>query len=353
MHNIHFTRPLLLVNVLFITHPCCIMLKHCIDIVNRKIDLNRKITFCHRVEYYFCPLFSCAKQLRIFSFIMKRSIKAVYNAAYEPIADLVTYRIMPTDEVPMNLLDPFIFLNHHGWQQYKSHNRGLPFGPHPHRGFETVTFIIEGDLMHKDSSGGESIIKAGGVQWMTAGKGLVHAEISSDEFKQNGGPLEILQLWVNLPAKYKLTRPSYIGLQQGVIPVVYLDADQKVKAYVISGEWNGTAGAYKPLTDIAIARIDMQAGGKAKFHIELAKNIFLYVVHGEITINGKVLKPHQLPLFNNDGEELEIIAVKDSIILLGHATPFNEPFKAYGPFVMNTQQEIIQAYEDYNNGLFG
>jgi redox-sensitive bicupin YhaK (pirin superfamily) len=284
-------------------------------------------------------------------FNMKRSFKAIYNAAYEPIADLVTYRAMPTNEVPMNLLDPFIFLNHHGWQRYKPHNRGLPFGPHPHRGFETITFIIEGDLMHKDNGGGESIIKEGGVQWMTAGKGLVHAEISSDEFKQKGGPLEILQLWVNLPAKYKMTKPAYTGLQKQDIPVVYLDNKQKVKAFAISGNWNGTAGAYQPLTGIAIARIDMQTGSSATFNIEKEKNIFLYVVRGEIKANDEVLQPHQLPYFDHDGEELDLTATKDSIVLLGHATPFNEPFVAYGPFVMNTQQEIVQAYEDYNNGL--
>jgi len=285
--------------------------------------------------------------------MVKRSIKAIYNASYEPIADLVTYRVMPTDEAPMNLLDPFIFLNHHGLQQYEPHNRGLPFGPHPHRGFETVTFIIEGDLMHKDSGGGESVIREGGVQWMTAGKGLVHAEISSDEFKQNGGPLEILQLWVNLPAKYKMTKPSYTGLQKEDIPTVYLDNEQKVKLYAISGDWKGTKGAYQPLTDIALARIDMQAISGATFNITTEKNIFLYVVRGAITVNGDQLLPHQLPQFNHDGEELEITANQDSIILLGHATPYNEPFKAYGPFVMNTQQEILQAYEDYNNGLFG
>lgn len=283
---------------------------------------------------------------------MKRSIKAIYNAAYEPIADLVTYRVMPTEEAPMNLLDPFIFLNHHGWQQYQPHNQGLPFGPHPHRGFETVTFIIEGDLMHKDSGGSESIIKEGGIQWMTAGKGLVHAEISSDEFKQNGGPLEILQLWINLPAKYKMMQPAYTGLQEADIPVVYLDDEKKVKLYAISGDWNGTAGAIKPLADIALARIDMQAISNATFDIAGEKNIFLYVVRGEITANGSQILPHQLPLFNHDGTTLEIAANQDSIILFGFATPFNEPFKAYGPFVMNTQQEIIQAYEDYNNGLF-
>jgi redox-sensitive bicupin YhaK (pirin superfamily) len=111
----------------------------------------------------------------------------------------------------MNLLDPFIFLNHHGRQKYLPNNHGLPFGPHPHRGFETVTFILEGDLMHKDSSGASSIITEGGVQWMTAGKGLIHAEISSDVFKAKGGPLELLQLWINLPAKFKMTEPKYTG----------------------------------------------------------------------------------------------------------------------------------------------
>ena len=143
-----------------------------------------------------------------------KTIKANHKAEYQPIADLVTYRAMPTKQVTMNQLDPFIFLNHHGWQEYKPGNNGLPFGPHPHRGFETVTFILEGDLTHKDSSGAESVIKAGGVQWMTAGSGLVHAEISSEEFKKKGGPLEILQLWVNLPAKYKMTQPKYVGLQK-------------------------------------------------------------------------------------------------------------------------------------------
>ncbi|HVG40743.1 MAG TPA: pirin family protein, partial [Chitinophagaceae bacterium] len=147
-----------------------------------------------------------------------KKIKAIHKAVYEPIGDLVTYRALPANGVAMNQLDPFIFLNHHGFQQYPPHNNGLPFGPHPHRGFETVTFILQGDLMHKDSSGGGSIISAGGVQWMTAGKGLIHAEISSEEFKQKGGQLEILQLWINLPAKYKMVAPKYIGLQQKDIP---------------------------------------------------------------------------------------------------------------------------------------
>src|SRR3982074_730528 len=130
-----------------------------------------------------------------------RTIKAIHKAVYEPIVDLVTYRVMPTDTIAMNALDPFIFLNHHGRQEYLPHNHGLPFGPHPHRGFETVTFILAGDLLHRDSAGHESVIGAGGVQWMTAGRGLIHAELSSPLFMQRGGPLEILQLWVNLPSR--------------------------------------------------------------------------------------------------------------------------------------------------------
>jgi len=281
-----------------------------------------------------------------------KTIKANHKAVSEPIADLVTFRAMPTAQVQMNQLDPFIFLNHHGWQQYQPNNHGLPFGPHPHRGFETVTFIIDGDLTHKDSSGSESVIKAGGVQWMTAGSGLVHAEISSEEFKKNGGPLEILQLWVNLPAKWKMTAPKYAGLQHDEIPVAQLD-NGNVNMQVISGEWNGTKGAFHPLTDIHLARLDFKAGGKYTISIEPGKTVFLYIVRGKVKVNGEATEMHHLVEFNNEGKMIELKAIDDAIVLLGHATPFHEPFVAYGPFVMNTKEEIMQAYEDYNNGKFG
>jgi redox-sensitive bicupin YhaK (pirin superfamily) len=281
-----------------------------------------------------------------------RTIKANHTAVSEPIADLVTYRAMPTKAVSMNRLNPFIFLNHHGWQQYKPNNSGLPFGPHPHRGFETVTFIIEGDLMHKDSSGASSTIKAGGVQWMTAGSGLIHAEISSEEFKKEGGPLEILQLWLNLPAKYKMTEPKYVGLQKEEIPVISWD-NGSVTAQIISGVWDERKAPIDPLADIHLSRVDFKAGGAHTFHIDTEKTVFLYIVKGEMKINGEPAGMHHLVEFNNDGKIIEMKATTDSIILFGHATPFKEPFVAYGPFVMNTQEEIMQAYEDYNNGKFG
>jgi redox-sensitive bicupin YhaK (pirin superfamily) len=280
-----------------------------------------------------------------------RTIKTTHKAGFEPIDDLITYRAMPTPLMTMNELDPFIFLNHHGFQQYPPHNNGLPFGPHPHRGFETVTFILEGDLVHKDSHSGESIIKAGGVQWMTAGSGLVHAEVSSEEFKEKGGPLEILQLWINLPARYKMTPPKYIGLQKDEIPEVPL-ADG-ITAHIVSGTWNGVQAPVQPLTDIHLAWIDFKRFGQATFTVPLNKNILLYVVKGKVKVNNVPIPYHFLVEFSHDDETILMEPEDESIVIFGYATPFNEPFVAYGPFVMNTREEISQAYDDYNRGLMG
>ncbi len=279
-------------------------------------------------------------------------IKHNHKAVSEPIDDLITYRAIPTAAVSINQLDPFIFLNHHGWQEYKPGNRGLPFGPHPHRGFETVTFILEGELMHKDSSGAGSVINAGGVQWMTAGSGVIHSEISSDEFKKNGGPLEILQLWINLPAKHKMVKPAYKGLQVEEIPTKEWD-NGKVKAQIIAGDFDGTEGPFKPLTDINLAKVGFEEGGKHTFFVEPGKTVFLYVVKGDLMINGEQTGMHHLVEFNADGKTIEMKALTNSVILFGHATPFHEPLVAAGPFVMNTQEEIMQAYDDYNKGKFG
>lgn len=278
-----------------------------------------------------------------------RIIKQIHVAESAPIADLLTYRALPTKSI--DHIDPFLFLNHHGYQVYPENNRGLPFGPHPHRGFETVTFILEGDLAHKDNSGAESIINAGGVQWMTAGKGLIHAEVSSETFKQEGGNLEILQLWVNLPAAHKMVEPAYRGLQKNEIPS--LELEEGVTLDVVSGTWGGMKGAFEPLTDIALATLTFTKGGNYKTSIPANKSIFFYVVKGTLTVNGKEVHAHELVEFLAEGKLIQIEALEDSVLLLGHATPFNEPILAHGPFVMNTMEEIHQAYDDYNNGLFG
>ncbi|GAB3639040.1 pirin family protein [Hymenobacter arcticus] len=278
-----------------------------------------------------------------------RTVIQKHRAVNAPIADLVTYRAIPTQSV--EYIDPFLFLNHHGPQVYRANNRGLPFGPHPHRGFETVTFILEGDILHKDSSGHESVIKAGGIQWMTAGAGLIHAEVSSNEFKKTGGPLEILQLWVNLPAKFKMTEPRYIGLQTNEIPVVELAAG--ITAHAVSGDWSGTAGAMQPLADVALAWLDLAEGAVATLPIAASRSILFYVVSGSVRVNGTEAFARELVEFDYDGNELAIEALTDSVLLLGHAEPFGESVVSGGPFVMNTEAEIEQAYADYQQGKFG
>ena len=279
-----------------------------------------------------------------------RTVKYKHQAVNAPIGDLITYRALPNQVIKQ--IDPFLFLNHHGYQVYPENNRGLPFGPHPHRGFETVTFILSGDLAHKDNSGASSIIEAGGVQWMTAGRGLIHAEVSSADFMKHGGQLEILQLWVNLPARYKMVEPVYQGKQKNEIPIIDLE-EGEVQLTAVSGKWNGTEGAFKPLVDIALATVFIKKGAVYKTAIAADHNIFFYVVKGAVKVNGQMAVMRELVEFALEGKLLQVEAQEDSLILLGHAKPFEEPILAHGPFVMNTMDEIHQAYDDYNSGAFG
>lgn len=279
-----------------------------------------------------------------------RTIKKVHKAEYRPIADLITYSPMPTNSLRM--IDPFLFLNHHGPQKYLPNNNGLPFGPHPHRGMETVTFILEGDIAHQDSGGNKSVIEGGGVQWMTAGSGLIHSEVSSEEFKKQGGPLEILQLWVNLPSKLKMTTPNYKGLKKEEIPKISFD-EGKVTAQVISGQLQNENGAFNTLTEIHLSTLFFNTGGVFQTTVPLDHNILCYIIKGEIKINGEIIPALHLVEFNNDQEELRMEALSESIVLFGHAQPFNEPVVARGPFVMNSMEEIHQAYQDYEEGKMG
>jgi len=277
-----------------------------------------------------------------------RTVRAIHDTVRDDIADLVTRRAMPTASI--DHIDPFLFLNHHGPQTYSSPNRGLPFGPHPHRGFETVTFILEGDIAHSDTGGHESVIEAGGVQWMTAGSGLVHMEASSAAFKKRGGAMECLQLWVNLPASLKMTAPRYTGLQRHHIPEI---RGEGTRIRAISGDWGEAKPAMDPLYDIAIAEVYFDAGAGKTFTIAAGRSIFFYVARGNVEVNGRSAHQFQLVEFGTEGTEINVTAHSAALILLGHAVPFNEPIVAHGPFVMNTQAEIVTAFEDYQQGKFG
>lgn len=278
-----------------------------------------------------------------------RTVAASHPAYRDDIADLITRRPLPGPGLEQ--VDPFLFLNHHGPQVYAPNNNGLPFGPHPHRGFETVTFILTGNLAHYDTGGHESVIEAGGVQWMTAGSGLIHAEVSPTSFKQSGGPLEILQLWVNLPSKLKMTAPRYTGVQADGIPALPV-ADGKGVLNLIAGEFQGTQGPIPSLTGVFMSTLRLQAGAQVQLPAPAARSVFLYVVSGQVNIGGTPVKPWHLISLNADGDTLAIDASSDAVLVFGHADPIDEPVVAHGPFVMNTRGEIEQAIRDYQAGKF-
>lgn len=278
-----------------------------------------------------------------------RTVKAVHRAYRDDIADLVTRRPLPGPG--LSDLNPFLFLNHHGPQTYPRQNVGLPFGPHPHRGFETVTFVLEGSLAHSDTGGHESVIDAGGIQWMTAGSGLIHAELSPQSFMEQGGALEILQLWLNLPSKLKMTTPRYVGLQQPDIPVVP-SSDGAAHLQLISGEWNGVQGPINSLTNTFMSVIQMSEGSRLTFDGLAGRVVFLYVVRGSIGLGNQKVAQFHLVEFDNEGENVEIDAEESAVLLFGHAAPISEPIAARGPFVMNTQAELVQAVVDYQAGKF-
>ena len=276
-----------------------------------------------------------------------RTVRTLYPAVSDDIGDLRTQRPLPNAK--QEQIDPFLFLNHHGPQVYPPDNRGLPFGPHPHRGFETVTVIVEGSLAHKDTGGHESVIHAGGVQWMTAGRGLVHEELSPKEFLRNGGPLEILQLWINLPSHLKMTAPSYAGLQREEIPSFSQDG---ATVHLIAGTWNGETGPVPSITGIEMVTIDLKAGARITLPAPSSRNVFFYVVRGEVRIGNASVPAMHLADFREDGDAFEVECVSDALVLFGHGEPYDEPVFSYGPFVMNTREEILQAIRDYEAGLF-
>jgi redox-sensitive bicupin YhaK (pirin superfamily) len=282
--------------------------------------------------------------------MLDKTVRQLYPALRDDIGDLRTQRPLPNARVSQ--IDPFLFLNHHGPQRYPAGNRGLPFGPHPHRGFETVTFILEGELAHRDSAGHESIIHAGGVQWMTAGAGIVHAEVSPRSFLDHGGPLEILQLWVNLPGRLKMSPPAYLGLQRDAIPAIELDGGKAV-LNLIAGEFDGHHGPVHSLTGVFMSTLQLQAGASVRLTGLSGRNVLLYLVRGGVRATGTPIAPQHLAELSQEGDQLLLDAHQDSIVLFGHADPIGEPVVAHGPFVMNTREEITTAILDYQAGRFG
>ena len=254
--------------------------------------------------------------------------------------------------------DPFLLLDEIGPINIKpGKQKGFP--DHPHRGFETVTYLLEGKFEHKDSQGHAGIINSGDVQWMTAGSGVIHSEMPEKEFSKNGGKLHGFQLWVNLPKSSKMMKPRYQEILQSKIPTG-TTKDDNITVKVIAGESLGAKAIINTITPIMYLHFKLEPGFRIVQPIPKEYNVFAYVIQGkgvfEPSDSNKVERGN-LVIFDTDGNEVYIQAVEDSkipfeVLLIG-GVPIREPITRYGPFVMNTQQEIYKAIEDYRNGKFG
>ncbi len=250
-------------------------------------------------------------------------------------------------------VSPFVLMDYAGPAKFGPSDTPRGVDTHPHRGFETVTVVYQGELEHRDSAGNKGSIGAGDVQWMTAASGVLHEEKHSAKFTREGGVLEMAQLWVNLPAKHKKDTPRYQELQSATIPTVTL-ADGAGTVRVIAGDFEGTKGAAKTFTPLTLWDVKLKAGAKVELPIAHGHTAAIFVRSGSLRVGDSPdVQPRQLVLFEQSGDGVLVQAVSDTELLVVGGEPINEPMVAHGPFVMNTVEEVQQAMSDYRSGKFG
>ncbi|MGO8829930.1 MAG: pirin family protein [Steroidobacteraceae bacterium] len=248
---------------------------------------------------------------------------------------------------------PFLLLDYAGPARFAPASRPRGVGEHPHRGFETVTIVYQGEVEHRDSSGGGGRIGPGDVQWMTAASGILHDEFHSHEFTRTGGMLEMVQLWVNLPAKDKMAAPRYQSLSSAAIPSVDLP-DGAGRVRVIAGEYRGHRGPARTFTPIDVWDMRLNRAHRAEFSVVEGRTLALVVLKGTVLVNdSQVAREAQLALLDRPGREVTLEANSDAVVLVLSGEPIEEPVVGYGPFVMNSESEIRQAIADFNSGRFG
>jgi len=253
----------------------------------------------------------------------------------------------------MERMTPFILLDYNSSHYFPPTDQVRGVGVHPHRGFETVTIAYKGKIAHHDSAGNSGVIGEGDVQWMTAASGILHKEYHEEEFSKKGGEFQMVQLWVNLPAKHKMSAPKYQGILNDDLPKVALPEGGGT-IEVIAGNYGDTQGAASTFTPVHLLNARLNAGASAKFSFPAAYNTAVLVVEGRVIINQeeKVNSDHFV-LFEPKGEDLDITASENAIVLVLSGAPIDEPIAAQGPFVMNTKTEIATAIQDFNMGKFG
>jgi len=283
-------------------------------------------------------------------------LKTIQHKVTSPFVNMGPIRLrQPIPTLGIENVDPFILLHHYGPYAISKFNNPFDLGPHPHRGFEPITLLFKGEQFHRDSLGNEMVVKAGGVQWTTAGYGIIHAEAPTKEFVKKGGELEGIQLWLNLPAKDKMMMPNYQHLEDKQIPKLFSE-DKKVQLNIIAGTQKQESGLIKTQTDVNVFSAKATEGGKMEIEISENHQSLIYLLEGEILVNNsETLEKgkNQMITFNQDGSTVVFEAKKESIILVLSGEPINEKVSQHGPFVMNTQTEILEAMRDFQEGKMG
>ena len=250
-------------------------------------------------------------------------------------------------------LSPFLLLDYAGPADFPPTTQRKGVGEHPHRGFETVTIVYAGEVEHRDSSGGGGVISPGDVQWMTAAGGLVHQEYHGVEYAKRGGAFEMVQLWVNLPAKDKLAAPGYQGITSKEIPRVELPAGAGA-VRVIAGSYNGSRGPARTFTPMNVWDVRMNAGKSTTLSVPAGHTTALLVLRGSISLaDGETIGAAEVAVLDRTGDQFSVNATENTTLLVLNGEPINEPVVGHGPFVMNTRAEIQQALSDYQSGKMG
>lgn len=264
-----------------------------------------------------------------------------------PVRSIFTYNDLAQE------ISPFLLMDYGGPVEFTPSEKIRGVGEHPHRGFETVTIVYSGEVDHRDSAGGGGSIGPGGVQWMTAASGLVHEEMHGKNFAKNGGLLEMVQLWVNLPIKDKMGPPRYQGIQDAQIPSRKLDNEAGL-IRVIAGKYLETQGPAKTFSPINLWDVRLHQGKKNLFTVPDGHTAAVFVLSGQVQLNdGTIINSAEIAVLQNKGEQFELMATEEAKILFLGGEPLNEPFIGYGPFVMSTKEELHQAFADFNSGKMG
>lgn len=280
-----------------------------------------------------------------------RSVAYILPAFELDMGGTMVKQTLPTQRVEQ--VDPFLLLHHFGPYEVEAGTDPLDVGPHPHRGFEPVTFLYHGGIRHFDSRNNEGILEGGDVQWMTSGMGIIHSERASKQFLNDGGVMEGIQLWVNLPAKDKMVQPRYQDIKAADIPVVQLENGGKLR--VVAGEFGTKRGPVKTYTSLNAWQLSLNGGEGAKLDIPETHNALIYLLDGHVRLNDNFdYEGPTMLTFRQDGEgiTLEGLAAHTRILVLT-GQPIGEPVTQYGPFVMNTQTQIMEAMRDYQMGKMG